>query len=280
MPLLSPLTPRRHRGAISPLQVLVATVLLLALPACGAPEDGVAAPVARTPQPTGDPPVVLAGIEKAARDAGTVRYEAIVESGRDAAELQVEGGITGVLDVQAGSGTAAVELLPLQDMAADAADEDAAAAADLAALSHMQLSWTGEDITVGMGGEQWTGPRADADSGLISRIPGEAAGLFAVVAAAREVATVGVEEVDGQQTTRYRAVVAPGAAIDAGLGTQAHLAIAELPELPLEVWVDDAGRAVRIRYSFTVPSLIEGSTRTTVTTYDYTAWGQPINLGR
>lgn len=188
--------------------------------------------------------------------------------------------MAGVLDVRADSGTADLELLPLQDMAdAAAADEDAAAAADLAALGRMQLSWTDEDITVDMGGEKGTGPRDDADSGLISRVPQEPAGLFAVVSAAGQVTANGAEEINGVHTTRYRALGEPRAAVDAGLGTQAHLAIAQLPELPLDVWVDGAGRAVRIRYSFTIPSLVKGSTRTTVTTYDYTAWGEPISLG-
>lgn len=188
--------------------------------------------------------------------------------------------MAGVLNVRADSGTADLELLPLQDMAdAAAADQDAAAAADLAALGRMQLSWTDEDITVDMGGETWTGPRHDADSGLISRVPGEPAGLFAVVSATGQVTAKGAEEIDGVHTTRYRAVGDPRAAVEAGLGTQAHLGIAQLPELPLDVWVDDAGRAVRIRYSFTVPSLVKGSTRTIVTTYNYTAWGEPITLG-
>ena len=63
-----------------------------------------------------------------------------------------------------------------------------------------------------------------------------------------------------------------------GLGTQAQLTLAQLPSLPVEVWLDDAGRPLRIRYRADVPSLQAGRTRTMITTYDYRDWGQPVDV--
>lgn len=268
---------RRRCRSTSLLSTLVTAAFVLLVSGCGTVEDAPIPSARGADQPSDDPTAVLAGIEQTAHAAGTVQYEAVTKSARDDAPLQVEGRMTGVLDLRAGRGTADLELLPLQDAAADAAAEDPAAAADLAALGRMQLSWTNDDITVALGAETWTGPRDTADDALISRVPGEPAGLFTVATLARPVSSAAGGDIGGSATTRYRAVADPRAAVAAGLGTQAHLALAELPELPLEVWVDDAGRAVRIRYSFTVPSLIENSTRTTVTTYTYTAWGEPVD---
>lgn len=57
----------RRRCVVSPWQALLAAVLLLALPACGAVEEGAPAAVADVAQPKDDPATVLAGIEQAAR---------------------------------------------------------------------------------------------------------------------------------------------------------------------------------------------------------------------
>ena len=108
-------------------------------------------------------------------------------------------------------------------------------------------------------------------------MPAEPAGLFDAVAAATEVSVVGEEEVDGVATTRLTGTVEPEAAVEAGLGTQAQLSIADLPALPVEVWVDADGRPARIRYTADVPSY-DGRTRTLTTTYDYRAWGEPVDV--
>ena len=108
-------------------------------------------------------------------------------------------------------------------------------------------------------------------------MPAEPAGLFDAVAAATEVTVVGQEEVDGVATTRLAGTVEPRAAVEAGLGTQAQRSIADLPALPVEVWVDADGRPARIRYTADVPSL-QGRTRTLTTTYDYRAWGEPVDV--
>jgi hypothetical protein len=128
-----------------------------------------------------------------------------------------------------------------------------------------------------MGGQKVTGPRAAADSGMFARVPGEPAGLFEVVAAATEVSVVGTDSLDGVPVTHVRGTAQPRAAVDAGLGTQAQLSIAQLPTLPVEVWVDGEGRPARIRYTVEVPSL-QGRTRTMVTTYDYRGWGEPVDV--
>lgn len=129
-----------------------------------------------------------------------------------------------------------------------------------------------------MGGEEVTGKRADADSGMFARVPGEPAGLFiVVVAAATDVTVEGRDDVDGRPTTHLRGSAQPRAAVEAGLGTQAQLSIAWLDDLPVEVWVDDEGRPARIRCAVEVPSL-QGRTRTMVTTYDYRGWGEPVDL--
>ena len=95
--------------------------------------------------------------------------------------------------------------------------------------------------------------------------------------AAKDLTLVGREDVDGVATTHLRGSAQPREAVEAGLGTQAQLAIARLPDLPVEVWVDDEGRPARIRYTVELPSL-RGGTRTMVTTYDYRAWGEPVDL--
>lgn len=56
------------------------------------------------------------------------------------------------------------------------------------------------------------------------------------------------------------------------------LVIAQLPSLPVEVWVDDAGRPARIRYTVVLPSVQQGRSRTMVTTYDYSCWGEPVDV--
>ncbi len=56
------------------------------------------------------------------------------------------------------------------------------------------------------------------------------------------------------------------------------LSIARLPALPVDVWVDAQGRPARIRYAADVPSLQQGRTRTMTTTYDYRAWGEPVDV--
>ena len=95
--------------------------------------------------------------------------------------------------------------------------------------------------------------------------------------AATEVSVVGQEEVDGAATTRLAATVQPRAAVEAGLGMQGQRSIADLPALPVEVWVDAGGRPARIRYTAGVPSLL-GRPRTLTTTYDYRAWGEPVDV--
>lgn len=185
--------------------------------------------------------------------------------------------MTGVLDTAGDAGTARLELPALDDLATGAqADGEGEAASELAALADLQMSWTAEQLTLLMGGKKATGPRNDTDSGVLARVPGEPAGLFDVVAAA-EVTVQAREDLDGVHTTRLRGSAQPKAAVS-GLGTQAHLSIATLPALPVEVWVDDSGRPARIRYTVTLPSLQQGRSRTLVTTYDYRDWGEPVDV--
>lgn len=221
---------------------------------------------------------LLAELPKAAERAGTASYESVTEGALDGEEMAVEASMSGVLDVPARAGTAKVSLVPLADMAAQAeAEGEPVPAKDLADLAMMRLAWSAEELTLVLGGEEVTGPRDEADSGLVAQIPDEPAGLFDVVAAASDVTVVGRVDVDGVPTTHLRGSAQPRAAVEAGLGTQAQLSIAQLDELPVEVWVDDQGRPARIRYTVELPSL-QGRTRTMVTTYDYRSWGEPVDL--
>ena len=229
--------------------------------------------------PSVDAASLLLGLPAAAERAGTVVYESVTEGALDGAEMAVEASMRGVLDVAADAGTAKVSLVPLADMAQQAeADGESGPAQDLTDLAMMSLAWTADELTFFLGDEEVSGPRDEVDSGLMGQIPDEPAGLFDVVAAAKDVTVVGSEDVDGIATTHLRGSASAREAVDAGLGTQAQLSIAQLPDLPVEVWVDGEGRPARIRYTVELPSLQEGRTRTMVTTYDYRDWGQPVDL--
>ena len=205
-------------------------------------------------------------------------YESVTESGLEGEPARVEGRTSGVLDT-ADAGTASLELLGLDDLAAGAAADGAdGPAEELAALARLQLSWNATEVTAVVGGERLTAPRDRTDTSLVARVPSEPAGLFDVVAEATDVVVAGEQEVDGVRTTHLRASVRPRAAVDAGLGTQAQLAIAELPDLPVEIWLDRQGRPARIRYTAVLASLQPGRTRSTTTTYDYAGWGEPVDV--
>lgn len=242
-------------------------LLLPVLAACG-----------QTGTATAEPATLLAGVPAAAAAAGSVRYESVTESALADGTAEVEGRLAGALDLTIDAGTGRLELPALAELAgeADAAGE-AEAGADLGALADLTLSWTATDVTAVVDGERRTASRTSDDDGVIARVPAEPAGLLDAVAAASEVTVVGAEEVDGVATTRLAGTVEPRAAVEAGLGTQAQLALATLPALPIEVWVDADGRPARIRYVADVPSL-QGRTRTMTTTYDYRAWGEPVDV--
>ena len=248
-------------------------LLLPLLAACGqtAPAPAAAAAVV-------DASALLAGVPAAAEAAGSVTYESVTETAVTGEPAEVGGRLTGALDLTADAGTGRLELPDLAELAgeADAAGE-ASTSADLGALADLALSWTATDVTAVVGGERHTVSRTSDDDGVIARVPAEPAGLLDAVAAAAEVSVIGQEEVDGVATTRLAATVEPRAAVEAGLGTQGQLSIANLPALPVEVWVDADGRPARIRYTADVPSY-EGRTRTLTTTYDYRAWGEPVDV--
>ena len=112
---------------------------------------------------------------------------------------------TTVVARPAASVVAASSSVSLADMAQGAASSgETAPAKDLADLAMMRLAWTAEDLTLVLGGEEVTGPRDEADSGLVAQIPDEPAGLFNVVAAASDVTVVGRVDVDGVPTTHLR----------------------------------------------------------------------------
>lgn len=260
-----------------------ALLILALLAACGqstAPVDDVARPARASPPaavaaPTVDAADLLAGIPAAAAAAGSVTYDAVTESGLDGGPPTVDARLSGVLDTTADAGTAQLEI--------DALGPDLAAQAEAAGevvdrFLRFELTWTATDLTGEFDGERETAPRDASDTALIARVPGEPAGLFDVVAAATEAIVVGQEDVAGVPATHLRASARPQAAVEAGLGTQAQLAIAQLPDLPVEVWVDADGRPVRIRYTVVLPSVQDGRTRTLVTTYDYTGWGEPVDV--
>lgn len=256
-------------------------LLLPLLVACG--QTSASSQVA-PPEPVGalsaqEATALLVALPQAAAQARSVSYDAVTESALDGEEPRVEAELSGVLDTTADAGTADVALVALAELAAQAeAGGDAEAAQEMAALGQVRLSWDADELTLLMGGERVSGPRDDADSGMYARIPGEPAGLFEVVAAASDVTVMGSEALDGVATTHLRGTAQPRAAVEAGLGTQAQLAIAQLPDLPVEVWVDGQGRPARIRYTVTLPSLQEGRTRSLVTTYDYRGWGEPVDV--
>lgn len=259
------------------MRVLLTVLVASTLAGCGsAPADDAEQ---LRPVPAVDGAVLLAGLPAAAERAGTVTYESVTEGALDGEEKAVEATMSGVLDVAADAGTARLSLPPLADMAEQAgAEGESGPAQDLSDLAMMSLAWTAEELTLLLGGEEVTGPRDEADSGLMAQIPDEPAGLFEVVAAATDVTVVGSEDVGGVETTLLRGSASAREAVDAGLGTQAQRAIAQLPDLPVEVWVDGEGRPARIRYTVELPSLQEGRIRTMVTTYDYRDWGKPVDL--
>lgn len=256
-------------------------LLLPLLVACGA--TPAASDVAVRSEPVAAPSVqeaaqLLAAVPQAAARAGSVSYDAVTESALDGEQPRVEAQLAGVLDTAADAGTADVDLVALTELAAQAeAGEDAEAAREMAALGKVRLSWDADELTLLLGDERVSGPRDEADSGMYARIPDEPAGLFEVVAGASDVTVEGPEELDGVATTHLRGTAQPRAAVEAGLGTQAQLAIAQLPTLPVEVWIDDHGRPARIRYTVVLPSL-QGRTRSIMTTYDYRGWGEPVDV--
>ena len=261
--MLPPYRPRVRR--VLPL------LLLPLLAACG---QATPAPAAAST----DPAALLAGVTAAAEAAGSVTYASVTETALDGGEPEVGGRLTGALDLTSDGGTGRVELPDLAELAGEAgAAGEASASADLGALADLTLSWTATDVTAVIHGERHTAPRTSDDDGVIARVPAEPAGLFDAVTAATGATVVGQEEVEGVATTRLRAQVEPQAAVEAGLGTQGQLSIATLPALPVEVWVDVEGRPARIRYTAEVPSL-QGRTRTLTTTYDYRAWGKPVDV--
>ena len=273
--------PSAARSLYGPGVRRAAPVLLLLplLAACGqtAPGPDVAQPAeAAAAQPVADPAAVLAGIPEAARAAGTVSYDSVTEGARDGEPTEVQGRLSGALDLATDAGTGELQLPALADLAAEA---EAAGESDdgLSALADLSLSWTATDLTAVVDGERHTAPRGSGDNGIVGRVPNEPAGLLDVVGAATDVVVAGQEEVDGVPTTRFTGTVDPQAAVDAGLGTQGQLSIAELPSLPVEVWVDGDGRPARIRFEADVPSL-QGRTRTMTTTYDYRGWGEPVDV--
>jgi hypothetical protein len=201
----------------------------------------------------------------------------VTEGAREGEPVEVEGRLSGVLDLATDAGTGELQLPALADLAAEAdAAGEASAAEDLSAIAGLSLSWTSTEVTAVVDGERHTAPR-DSGDGMIARVPDEPAGLLDAVAAATSVAAAGQEDVDGVPTTRFTGTVEPQAAVDAGLGSQAQHSLAELPSLPVEVWVDADGRPARIRFTAEVPSL-RGGTRTMTTTYDYRGWGEPVDV--
>lgn len=243
--------------------------LLPLLAACGQGSP-VVAPAAESrpldagsadPGPVPDPAALLGGIPAAAAAAGSVVYAAVTEGGLDGEPAAVEARTSGVLDTTADAGTAALDLVALDDLAAGAAaDGEQGPAEELAALARLEVAWTATEISLVVGGERRTAPRDAADTSMIARLPSEPAGLFDVVAAAGAPTVEGREDLDGVPTTHLRATARPAAAAVE------------------EVWVDDAGRPARIRYTVVLPSLQQGRSRTMVTTYDYTRWGQPVDV--
>jgi hypothetical protein len=260
-----------------------AASLLLLLPlltACGqtTSTSDVARPAPAAAAPA-DPAALLAGLPAAAEAAGSVRYDSVTEGALDGEPAEVDGRLSGVLDLATGAGTGELHLPALDELAAEAdAAGEPSAGADLGAIASLVLSWTPTELTAVVDGERSTAPRDAEDSAIVARVPAEPAGLLGAVAAATDVVVVAQEDVDGVRTTHLTGTVEPQAAVDAGLGTQAQLSIADLPSLPVEVWVDDEGRPARIRYVAEVPSLQQGRTRTMTTTYDYRGWGEPVDV--
>ena len=206
-----------------------------------------------------------------------MRYDSVTEGARTGEAVEVEGRLSGVLDLATGEGTGELQLPALADLAAEAGAAGDASAEELGAIADLTLSWTPTDLTAVVDGERHTASRDSDDTGVVGRVPSEPAGLLDAVAAATDLVGAGQEDVDGVPTTRLTATVDPQAAVDAGLGTQAQLSIAALPSLPVEVWVDTDGLPARIRYVADVPSLT-GGTRTMTTTYDYRDWGAPVDV--
>lgn len=127
-------------------------------------------------------------------------------------------------------------------------------------------------MTVEFGDQRQTAPRDSSDSGVLARVPAEPAGVLLALAGGRDVEVLGTEDLDGTETTRLRTTVDPQAAVEAGLGTQAQLSIAQLPSLPLEARLGADGLPRRVVYRAEVPSLQEGRNRVLVGTYDYAGW--------
>jgi hypothetical protein len=151
--------------------------------------------------------------------------------------------LAGVVDVQAGSGRMEADLSALL------AGPDSSGAFE----EPVELSWTREQLTALVEGEERSSPRAQAreDGGLLGRLPDEPAALVDLLGEAEQVRRVGDERVDGHATVRFSCSVDARRAGATGVPAELAPAFEQAlygPRLPLEVWLDGDGLPRRIEY--------------------------------
>ena len=184
--------------------------------------------------------------------------------------------LTGAVDVRAASGRMEADLSALFEGLGSSEEFE----------EPIELSWTREQLTAVIEGEERSLPRAQAEenAGLIGRLPEEPAALVELLGRAEEIRRVGEERVDGQPTIRFACSVDARRAGAAGVPAEVAPAFAQAlygPRLPLEVWLDGDGLPRRIEYVIRLKPLTTGGkqvlpARAVRTAYDLSDFGEPV----
>lgn len=185
--------------------------------------------------------------------------------------------LSGAVDVRAGSGWMEADLSTLfAGMQGSRTPFD----------EPIELSWTREQLTAVVAGEERSMPRARAqeDGGLIGRLPDEPAALVELLGQAEEIRRLGDERLDGRSTIRFSCSVDARRAGATGVPAELAPAFARAlygPRLPLEVWLDGDGLPRRIEYLIRLKPATSGGkqvlpARTVRASYDLSAFGTDV----
>ncbi len=124
------------------------------------------------------------------------------------------------------------------------------------------------------------GPQEDLSSFLQFAQTNPANALGFLRGASDDMVEAGTEEVDGVQTTHYKGTAdfqkVADEAGDLGPVYEQLLEVSDFDSIPIEVWIDDDGRARRLTYELPVPEARGGGTATI--TLEFTDFGADVDV--
>jgi hypothetical protein len=251
-------------------------LLSLALAGCGGSSSPKAAPV--QPKPSGAQ-VVLDAVQLTAA-AKTARI-AISASSSSSSSSSFSASVTGVADFSTGNS----QLTFAASGAAGSVLGGGLVMRSVAGVVYMQLPPSLEGVMGLPAGAEWMSiplPKFGAQSPIGGAGQTDPTQMLASLeAVSSNVTTVGTATIRGVATTHYHALLDLGKAIDtakvpASLRSTLQQMLGKLggmSSIPVDVWVDGAGRMRRLSETTTLPSA--GAFTTTMDLYDF---GVPVNV--